>query len=125
MQTVQTIAEAQLIPAVARVMQPDGSWVVFEPGEKLPDGLFGAPLDPVPREITMRQARLVLHAAGKLAAVEAAVSAMPEPPREAARITWDYSQTVERRNPFVVMLAAQLGMSDADLDALFVAAAEL
>jgi len=73
----------------------------------------------------MRQARLVLHAAGKLAAVEVAVSAMPEPPREAARITWDYSQTVERRNPFVVMLAAQLGMSDADLDALFVAAAEL
>lgn len=79
----------------------------------------------VPARVTMRQARLALLAAGKLAAVDAAIDTLPEPRRSAARIEWEYSQEVQRDKPFVQMLAPALELDDAALDALFVQAASL
>lgn len=79
----------------------------------------------VPAAVTMRQARLALLAAGNLSGVEAAIEALPSPQREAARIEWEYSQEVQRRNGFVEQLAPALGLDDAQLDALFTQAATL
>lgn len=79
----------------------------------------------VPQIVTMRQARLALLGAGKLAAVNAAINALPSPTKEAAMIEWEYSQEVQRHNGFVSLLAPVLGMTEADLDALFVAGAAL
>jgi len=79
----------------------------------------------VPQIVTMRQARLALLGAGKLAAVNAAINALPSPTKEAAQIEWEYSQEVQRHNGFVSLLAPVLGMTEADLDALFVAGAAL
>ena len=75
--------------------------------------------------VTMRQARLALLGAGLLDDVDAAINAMPEPQRTAARITWDYSSTVERDNEVLVALAASLGLAESDLDNLFTTAASL
>ena len=80
---------------------------------------------PVPQEVTMRQARLALLGAGKLAAVDAAINALPEPSRSAARIEWDYSSTVRRQQPLVLQLGPALGLDAAALDALFLAAGAL
>lgn len=79
----------------------------------------------VPQVVTMRQARLALLASGKLAAVDAAISALPEPQKSAARIEWDYSSEVHRNRPFVQQLAKALGMTDEQLAAMFVEAAKL
>ena len=79
----------------------------------------------VPQEVTMRQARLALHAAGKLAAVNAAINALPDPPKTAALIEWEYSSTVRRDSQFVALLGPALGLDAAGLDALFIAAAKL
>lgn len=79
----------------------------------------------VPDRVTMRQARLALHAAGKLAMVEAALDALPEPPKTAARIEWDHSQEVHRNRQFVQMLGQGLGLSSQQLDELFILAATL
>ena len=79
----------------------------------------------VPAEVTMRQARLALHAAGKLTAVNAAINALPDPPKTAALIEWEYSSTVRRDSQFVAMLGPALGLDSAALDALFVAASKL
>lgn len=79
----------------------------------------------VPKEVTMRQARLALLGAGVLAGVDAAIDAMPEPTRSAARIEWEYSGAVQRHNGFVAALGPALGMTGAQIDALFVAAAKL
>lgn len=87
-----------------------------------------APPEPpvvVPSEITMRQARLALLGAGKLTAVGTAIAAMPEPQKSAANIEWEYSNTVQRHNGFVAALGPMLGLSDAQIDSLFVAAAKL
>ena len=80
---------------------------------------------PVPDEVTMRQARLALHAAGKLAAVTAAIDALPDPPKTEALIEWEYSSTVRRDSRFVALLGPALGLDSAALDALFVAASKL
>lgn len=79
----------------------------------------------VPDAVTMRQARLALLGAGKLALVDAAIDSMPEPNKSAARIEWEYSNEVQRHNGFVAALGPALGMTSAQIDALFVAAAKL
>lgn len=84
-----------------------------------------APAPVVPSEITMRQARLVLLSAGKLAAVDAAIDAMSEPTKSAARIEWEYSSAVQRHNGFVSQLGPALGLTEAQIDAMFVAGAAL
>lgn len=71
--------------------------------------------------VTMRQARLALLAAGKLEAVTAAVQQVGG----AAQIEWEYATEVRRDWPLVVQLTGVLGMTDADMDALFVQAATL
>lgn len=94
-------------------------WIEAEPPEVLP------PVVHVPASITMRQARLQLHAIGKLTAVQDAINQLPEPPKTSAQIEWDYAAVVERASPFVALLTPALGLSDEDMDDLFREAAKL
>lgn len=80
---------------------------------------------PVPDEITMRQARLVLLGAGMLGSIESAIAALPEPVKSAAKIEWEYSQSVKRKNGFVEQLAPLIGLSEKQVDDLFIAGAKL
>lgn len=84
-----------------------------------------APVAAVPEAVTMRQARLALLGAGRLEAVQAAIDALPEPKKAAAKISWEYSVQVQRHNGLVPQMAAALGLSEAQIDALFIAAAAL
>lgn len=93
------------------------SWVIYDAEP--------AVVEPIPTEVTMRQARLALHAAGKLAAVNAAINALPDPPKTAALIEWEYSNSVRRDSQFVALLGPALGLDAAGLDALFVYASKL
>lgn len=90
-----------------------------------PEDADPPPPPSVPQEVTMRQARLALLGIGMLSTVEAAIDALPEPPRTAARIEWDYSNTIQRNNGFVSQLAATLGFSESQLDELFITASGL
>jgi len=78
-----------------------------------------------PKSVTMRQARLALHAAGLLGGVDAAIAALPEPTKTQAQIEWEYSNEVQRSNGIVAQLRPVLGLSDAQLDALFISAAAI
>lgn len=80
---------------------------------------------PVPRVLTMRQARLVLFTAGLINAVQTAIDSLPSPDKEKAQIEWDYSNEVQRHNGFVAALGPALGLSEAQIDALFVTGAAL
>jgi len=79
----------------------------------------------VPHQVTMRQARRALLVANKLQAVDAAIATLASPEREAAEIDWNYGATVERASPFVTVLGPLIGLDDAALDELFLAAAQL
>lgn len=79
----------------------------------------------IPASISRRQARLSLLQAGKLAAVESAIAAIPDPVQQmAAQIEYE-NATWERSNAWVEQLGAQIGLSPADIDQLFITAAGL
>lgn len=109
----------KLIDITDQVPMPQEGWTFS-------DGAFVAPvLEAAPiAAVTMRQARLALLAAGKLGQIDAAIDSLPSPQKEAARIEWEYSQEVHRQKPLVLDLAPLLGLDDAALDALFVAASK-
>lgn len=63
------------------------------------------------------QMRLVLHRQGLLDLVQGIVSGDPE-----ASIVWEYATVIERESPWVQALKGQSGLSDNQIDALFLAA---
>ena len=80
----------------------------------------------VPLEITPRQAELALLGAGLDGAVDAAIAAMPAgPQKRAAEITWRRSTAVQRFHPLIMALGPQLGLTEAQIDQLFIAAKAL
>lgn len=94
----------------------DGAWLVE----------VNAPPAPiVPGAVTMRQARLALLNAGLLSQVDAEIAALASPQKEAAQIEWEYSQEVQRHNGFVSLLAPSMGLTEAQLDQLFITAGGL
>ena len=113
-----TDADLASVPSPRELIWTNGGWEV-RTGADMQTAEF------IPTEVTMRQARLALHAAGKLTAVNAAIAALPDPPKTAALIEWEYSSTVRRDSQFVSMLGPALGLDSAALDALFIAAAKL
>ena len=87
-----------------------------------------APQEPapaVPSSVTMRQARLALLGAGKLAAVQTAIDALSEPTKTAAMIEWEYSNEVQRHNGLVASLGPALNLTSEQIDTLFIEAAKL
>ncbi len=79
----------------------------------------------VPTSVSMRQARLALLDAGILGKVMDALAAISdEKQRLAAQIEWEYARSVDRSSPWVSSLVASLGLSEADVDALFARARE-
>lgn len=84
-----------------------------------------APL-PVPQVVTSRQARQALLLAGRLQDVQPAIDAIADPvQRGMVQIEWDDSQEFQRTRPTLLALAAAIGMTAQDLDALFTQAAQL
>jgi hypothetical protein len=82
---------------------------------------YVAPPPPLPTQVTPRQARLALNAAGLLASTEALINAADP----ATKITWEYATVFERHNPLIVNLGAQLNLTDEQIDNLFLAASQL
>lgn len=76
---------------------------------------------PVPGSITPRQCRLLLLQQGLLADVEAMIAQSTED----VRITWEYALEFRRDDPLLNQLAANLGLTDAQIDQFFLAAAQL
>lgn len=83
------------------------------------------PAPPAPTVASMRQARLALLQAGKLADVTTAINALASPAKEAAQIEWEYATEVRRDSALMQQLAAAIGLTEADLDALFTQAVAL
>lgn len=76
----------------------------------------------VPQSVSMFQARTALRRAGLLAAVEAAVAASADPEIQDA---WEYATEFPRTSPTLAALAAQIGLTDAQVDDLFRVAATI
>ncbi len=79
----------------------------------------------VPRSVTMRQAQRALLQAGLLASINAAIASMPGSAGDDARIDWAASSDVERDRDLVKNLGAALGLTESQLDDLFIFAGSI
>lgn len=97
-----------------------GSTVTYD-GTQVIVTLTYASTPTVPQTVTLLQARLALRQAGLITAVNALVQAAAPNVQD----MWEYSATIQRNNPQLLALAAQLTppLTSDQIDALFVAAA--
>lgn len=100
-----------------------GGYNILEDSE-LPEGYFEV-AETVPNSVTMRQARLVLLSTGLLDNVETAIDSLTEEQAVAARIEWDFSSEVWRHKGLVSQMASVLGLTEGQLDQLFIAAGKI
>lgn len=86
-----------------------------------------ARLTPPPQALSIspRQLRLYLLSIGQLGAVETIIAGLDGPEGDAARIEWGFSTAVLRSHHLTEAIGTMLGLSPADLDAAFNAAAAL
>jgi hypothetical protein len=107
--------EDQFFARIAAKDCPEGAtWEIVE-AEMLP------PLPvPVPSFVSSAQALLALDDAGLLPQVQALIGSHPV---TAVRIWYERANFWERSNVYVQALAAELGLTDGEVDALFIAAA--
>jgi len=97
-------------------------------GDRYVDGQFVRPEPPapeIPQTVTMRQCRIALLDAGLLESVQSSIATMPGTEGERARIDWEYAQEVRRDWPLIAYMAADLGLTDEQVDAMFVAASAI
>lgn len=90
-------------------------------GYSLIEWIAQGPEASVPLSVSPRQVRLLLLQQNLLADVEAMIAAQDE----ATRITWEYAIEFRRDDPLLSQLASSLGLSEAQIDKFFVAAAGL
>ncbi|MCQ4302209.1 hypothetical protein NAV11_20025 [Pseudomonas songnenensis] len=79
----------------------------------------------VPQIVTMRQARQAMLYSGILAQVDALIAAMPGEEGESARIDWSHARDVKRDWPLIGALGPQLGLTEQQIDDLFIYAATI
>lgn len=107
---------------VRRILGTDPSTIL----QALIDGDEMPALPPrVPREIQNWRGKAILAQMGLLATVEGAIAALPEPERTVAGLAWNGDAKLARNGKTVLGLSAALGLSDAQVDALFIAAEAL
>jgi len=93
----------------------------------LPEGTvidaYVAPPPPIPSSVTRFQALATLSAGGYLDTVHAYIDTLPR--SNITRLAFENATDWERASPTVNALATMLGLTDAQIDELFIAAAEV
>lgn len=111
---------------------PEGNYEVWE---SKPEGYFTEdewlelhpPKEPEPQEpgvpfsISPRQARLALDEAGLLELAEEKLSQADKK----AQIEWEYATSIERGSALIATFGSILGLSDEQIDELFITASRL
>jgi len=79
----------------------------------------------VPQSVPMLNAHLILIGSGWMPAVRAYLDALPGAEGEQARVYFDKALTMRRDHPLVLGIPAAIGKTEAEVDALFLAAGAL
>ena len=112
--------------AVSPIQNPPEGWIKLTPAEM--DAHLNPPPapKPVPQSVSRAQGKAALIGAGLWADVLAFVEAIEDPTEKAlAEVALHDTTEWRRDSPFLSQAATSLGMSEADLDDLFMAASEI
>lgn len=110
-----------------QVFDEDGISRMSMIASALPEGAvvepYVAPPPPIPQSVTRFQALAVLAAGGYLDTVRTYINTLD--PNNVQRLAFENATDWERTSPTVNALAQMLGLSDAQVDDLFIAAAQV
>jgi hypothetical protein len=73
----------------------------------------------IPSQVPLVKAKLVLLQSGKLDQVNEIINSLPEDSRRYAQIVWEYAPSVDRSNSLVAVIKEELGLSEEELDQMF------
>lgn len=80
----------------------------------------------MPKCVSQRQLRTQLVLNGfDLNSVQLAINELSEPNKSIAQIAWDYAITFERDSPLLMCLATNLGLTQNEVDTIFLNASKL
>lgn len=80
----------------------------------------------IPQAVSRRQALQVLLITGKMSLVQPAIDSIQDPlQRGLAQIEFDESQVFERNRPLLITMCHAMGMTDSQIDEMFIAASKL
>lgn len=115
-----------IVPAVIEIRQVQRERDATPEEQAEIDERRAAALIPVvPVRVDRLQARLALIHAGKWDLIQPAIDAISDPTERAvAQAYFEDAKYWYRNDAFVLMLGPSIGLSNADMDALFIAAAE-
>lgn len=113
--TILTFEEALAHPDPKEIIV-DGGDVYVLTGEDM-----SSQSNPVPNEINADQARLALLDAGLLSTVNDYVA---QSSNDDLKIRWEYGGKLHRNSPYIASAGMALGLSDSQLDELFIRAAQ-
>ena len=112
---------------VVSVIDEDGISRMSMLASALPEGAvvepYVAPPPPIPQTVTRFQALAVLAAGGYLDTVRTYIATLDQD--NVQRLAWENATNWERSSPTLNALAQMLGLTDAQVDDLFVAAAQV
>ena len=113
--------------AVVAVFDEDGISRMSMLASALPEGAvvepYIAPPPPIPATVTRFQALAVLAAGGYLDTVRTYINTLDQ--NNVQRLAWENATDWERTSPTLNALATMLGLSDAQVDELFIAASQV
>ena len=76
----------------------------------------------LPQEVQLWRARTVLKLLGMEQVIEIALNSLEEPTKTGALYIWQFGTTVERNSQTVLLLQTVLGLTDAQVDDIFIQA---
>jgi len=80
----------------------------------------------IPQSVTPRQFRVALIMSNiSMQSIEDMIAALPEPDQSIVRTTWEYSTVFERDNTILNNMAANMGLTQQEVDNLFILAEDL
>lgn len=82
-------------------------------------------VEPIPTRVSRRQAKLALLQANLLHLVEPALNALPEPQKTIVLIEWQDAQEFNKKHDLIESLAVVLGLTEQQVDDLFMTASKL
>lgn len=89
-------------------------------------GIPNLPYPSIPRVVSPRQMSIALIMSGiSLETIETTIDALPEPDKSITRVTWEYSVEFQRDNPVLNAMAPAIGLTQEQIDQLFVLASTL
>ena len=79
----------------------------------------------VPEEVPLWAFRAVLTIMGIAPQVDALIGSLDEPAKTVAQVQWEFGNYILRNHPLIAALGSQLGLSSAQIDAVFTQANSL